>query len=128
MLSRLLDALGADVGYQLANLRGVDKARQDEELFAAASEYGARTVLIADMEGSLSQALTQLQRRGLLMEQSDILLWEIDGLPSSFEANFSADEVAEAIVAVVSRRSPEFAISLTGGDITNAFRECRQAR
>ena len=105
VLRRLLDVLGADVGYQLTNLRGVDKARQHEELFAAASEYAARTVLIADMEGSLSQALKQLQRRGLLTEQSDILLWEIDGRPASFEeANFSADEVAEAIVAVVSRR------------------------
>jgi hypothetical protein len=124
VLGRLLEALGSGVGYQLTNLRGIDKALQHEALFAAASEYAARTVLIADLEGSLSEALKQLQRKGLLTEQSDVLLWEIDGRPSSFEeANFSADEVAEAIVAVISRRSPEFAISLTGGDITKAFED-----
>lgn len=127
VLGRLLDALVERVGYQVTNLRGVDKARQHEELFAAASEYAARTVLIADMEGSLSQTLWRLQRDGLLTDKRDLLLWEVDGQPSSFEeANFTHGEIADAIVAATSRRVPDLRLKITGAEIKAAFTEAAQ--
>ena len=124
MLNRLLEALGcgAGAGYRVTNLRGVDKARQHQELFAAASEYAARTVLIADAEGTLLTTLRQLQREGLLTDEEDILLWEIDGRASSFEeANFTADEIAAAIVAAAHERAPDLAVEITGAELKAAY-------
>ena len=100
VLRRLLHAFGRRAGYQITNLHGVDQGLRHQSLFAAASEYAARTVLIADMEGELSTTLKRLQCVDLLTDENDLLLWAIGDQPSSFqEANFTLHELAEAISA-----------------------------
>lgn len=122
IVNRLLEALGRKTGYQVTNLRGVDKAEQHKALFAAASQYAARTVLIADMEGTLATALRRLQRDGLLTDDADLLLWGVDGRPSSFEhANFRAQEVVDAIVSAGRRRVPDLQLDLTGEELVSLY-------
>lgn len=122
ILRRLLEAMGRTTGYQVTNLRGVDKAEQHQALFAAASQYAARTVLIADMEGSLAAALRRLQRDGLLADDADLLLWEVDGRPSSFEhANFRPQEVVDAIIAAGRKRVPDLQFDLTGEQLAPLY-------
>ena len=124
VLRRLLVALGRRAGYQITNLHGVDKGLRHQSLLSAASEYAARTVLIADREGDLATTLKRLQRVGLLTDEKDLLLWAIQGEPSSFEeANFTPQEVAEAISAAGRERSPELVITLTGDELEAGFTE-----
>ena len=124
VLRRLLHAFGRRAGYQITNLHGVDQGLRHQSLFAAASEYAARTVLIADMEGELSTTLKRLQCVDLLTDENDLLLWAIGDQPSSFEeANFTLHELAEAISAAARERCPELAVSLTGDELEAGFAE-----
>jgi hypothetical protein len=124
VLEHLLKALGRTVGYQVTNLRGVDKTEQHAALFAAASQYATRTVLIADMEGGLASAIRRLQRGGLLTAEEDLLLWELDGHPSSFEeANFRPQEIADAIHAAARKRLPDIELDLGGEELASRFAE-----
>jgi hypothetical protein len=118
VLGRLLEELGRTSGCQLTNLRGVDKAERHKTLLAAASQYAARTVLIADMEGSLLDVLQRLQRDGLLTDPDDLLLWEVDGQPSSFEeVNFRPEEIVDGIQAAARKRVPDIHIGFTGEEL-----------
>ncbi len=122
VLGRLLEELGRTSGYQLTNLRGVDKAERHKTLLAAASQYAARTILIADMEGSLSEVLRRLRRDGLFTEPQDLLLWQVDGHPSSFEeVNFRPQEIVEAIQAAARKRLPSIDIEFTGQELEAHF-------
>lgn len=122
VFGRLLEELGRTSGYQLTNLRGVDKAERHKTLLAAASQYAARTVLIADMEGSLSDVLQRLQRDGLLTDPDDLLVWQVDGQPSSFEeVNFRPAEIVDAIQAAARKRVPGIDVGFTGEELAAHF-------
>lgn len=122
VLSSLLTALGRTSGYQMTNLRGIDKAQQHKALFAAASEYATRTILIADLEGSLSDVLRRLQRDGLLTDSDNLLLWEVDGQPSSFEeVNFRPTEIVDGIRDAARKRVPDIDIGFTGEELAAHF-------
>jgi hypothetical protein len=122
VLGRLLEELGRTSGYQLTNLRGVDKAERHKTLLAAASQYAARMVLIADMEGSLSEVLRRLQRDGLLTDPQDLLLWQVGGQPSSFEeVNFRPEEIVQAIQTAARKRVPNIDLGFSGEELAAHF-------
>jgi hypothetical protein len=118
----LLKLFARSRGTIVTNLRGVDQAERYRALFSAATEYAARTVLIADREGSLTRVLRRLRDTGILTGEDDVLLWENNGEPSSFEeANFTYGELLRAIRAAARRRNAT--LSLTAPELRRAYRE-----
>jgi hypothetical protein len=116
VLTLLLPFLGygAESGMTVTNIRGIDKAERYGVLFAAANEYAARTVIVADLEGEIERTLRRLRQAGVFTDEGDVLLWEIDGTPSSFEeANFSLDEILVAIQSTATDRAPDARLTLT---------------
>ena len=105
---RLLEFLGYPLpgsGMTVTNIRGVDQAERHAVIFRSATEVAARTVLIADLEGSLGKILARLQNEGLFQNEDDLLLWTVAGRPADFEeANFTARELLAAIQSAARRR------------------------
>ncbi len=130
VLKRLLPFLGygAASGMTVTNIRGIDKAERYSVLFAAANEYAARTVIVADLEGEIERTLRRLRQAGVFTEEDDVLLWESDGTPSSFEeANFSLDELLAAIQATAVDRVPDARLTLTPEVLREEFERRAEA-
>lgn len=130
IFGRLLPFLGFNekAGFTVTNIHGVDNAKRYETLFNAATQYAARTVLIADKEGDIERTLKRLRSAGLFTDESDVLLWELDGQPSSFEeVNFTMDELLDGIRSAGARREPDAHLSLTIDQANASFNEAVEA-
>ncbi len=126
ILKRLLELLALGSGYQVTNVEGVDKTKKHQALISAASQYASRLVLIADQEGSLASILGELQKVGLLTNPDDLLLWEAEGQPATFEeANFSVDEIVAAMTEAALKRQSGLTVHLTGNALRQKFAEER---
>jgi hypothetical protein len=125
VLERVLTFLDYELpgsGITVTNIRGVDQAQRQALIFQSASQVAARTVLIADLEGTLSKTLHRLQVEGLFTDNENVLLWSKDGRSVDFEeANFSEREILNAIRTAARRRNHELRFDLT-------VRELRQER
>jgi hypothetical protein len=124
VLRQLLPFLGSDPtsGITITNIRGIDKAERYSVLFGAASQYAARTVIVADREGEIERTLTRLRHAGLFADENDVLLWEVNGRPASFEeANFTVDELLGAIAKVGRDRDPQGKLTLSADEVTAEF-------
>jgi hypothetical protein len=121
VLERLLPFLGYELpasGMTVTNIRGVDKAERHATLFHSATQVAARTVLVADLEGTLTRALKRLRAEGLFQDEADTLLWSRDGRSVDFEeANFTAREILTAIRAVARGRNPDARLTLTVAEL-----------
>lgn len=121
VLDRLLPFLGYELpgsGMRVTNIRGVDQLERHATIFASATEVAARTVLIADLEGTLSKILTGLQAEGLFADEKDVLLWSKDGRSVDFEeANFTEREILNAMQTASRRRSRALRLELTVAEL-----------
>jgi hypothetical protein len=121
VLERLLPFLGYELpgsGMSVTNIRGVDKAERHAVLFHSATQVAARTVLIADLEGSLTRSIKRLRAEGLFRDERDTLLWSREGRSVDFEeANFSEGEILSAIRAVARRRNAAARLTLTVAEL-----------
>lgn len=120
VLGRLLSFLGYSEGsgFRVTDIQGVDKALRHQVIFRAATEVAARTVLIADREGTLSKTLAQLQADGLFANDEDVLLWENEHGSVDFEeANFTDTEIVAAIRSASRKRAPDFRVDLSVSDV-----------
>jgi hypothetical protein len=107
VLNRLLPLLGypEGSGMSVTNIGGVDQAKRHSAIFQSATEVAARTVLIADLEGSLSKTLLRLQAEGLFTDDENLLLWSKSGQSLDFEeANFTKRELLSAIRTAAKQR------------------------
>jgi hypothetical protein len=121
VLERLLPFLGYELpgsGMAVTNIRGVDNAERHAVIFRSATQVAARTVLVADLEGTLSRTLTRLRAEGLFTDERDTLLWSRDGRSIDFEeANFTAREILAAVRAVGRRRNADARLTLTVAEL-----------
>lgn len=121
VLERLLPVLGYELpgsGMTVTNIRGVDQAERHEVIFRSATQVAARTVLVADLEGTLRKALARLRADGLFTEDENVLLWTRDGHSADFEeANFSEREILNAIQTAARRRNRELRLDLTVSEL-----------
>jgi hypothetical protein len=117
VLARLLPFLGYELpgsGMALTNMRGVDRAEHYAVIFRSATQVAARTVLIADLEGTLSKTLQRLRADGLFTDDENLLLWSSNGRSIDFEeANFTEREILNAIQTAARRRNRELRLRLT---------------
>jgi len=117
ILHALLDFLGYDLekgSVSITNFRGIDKADRYRTLLSSVNRYAARTVLVADREGEIERTVRRLRAAGALLDPQDVILWERNGRPSSFEeVNFSSAELLAAIEATGRRRAPSAKLCLT---------------
>jgi hypothetical protein len=128
VLDRLLPFLGYELpgsGMAVTNIRGVDQAQRHALIFQSATQVAARTVLIADLEGTLSRILKRLRGEGLFADDDDVVLWSKDGRSIDFEeANFTAREILNAIQTAARKRVPGIRLNLTVAEL----RDVRAAR
>lgn len=121
ILERLLPFLGYALpgsGMTVTDIHGVDQAERHALVFRSATEVAARTVLIADREGSLGKTLMRLRADGLFPDEKDVLLWERDGRSIDFEeANFTASEILRAIGTAARRRRRDLQLDLTVAEL-----------
>jgi hypothetical protein len=121
VLDRLLPFLGYDLpgsGMTVTNIRGVDQAQRHDVIFQSATQVAARTVLIADLEGTLSKTLARLQRDGLFTDGKNVLLWSKDGRSIDFEeANFTDREILSAIQTAARQRDRALRLDLTVAEL-----------
>lgn len=124
VLTRLLRFLGYDEqsGMTVTNIHGIDKADRYSVLFSAATEYAARTVIIGDREGEIDRTIRRLRDAGVFTDEADVLLWQVDGVPASFEeANFTYDELLAAITRAACQRTPDARLTLTSEILEEEF-------
>jgi hypothetical protein len=123
VLNRLLRLLGYSSpgsGMTVTNIGGVDQAKRHAVIFESAAQVAARTVLIADLEGSLSKVLTKLRADGLFTNEENLLLWSDNGRSLDFEeANFTAAEIVSAIRTAARRRDPTRLLELSVAEFRN---------
>jgi hypothetical protein len=116
VINRLLRLLGYTEGSGMAvtNIGGVDQAKRHSAIFQSASEVAARTVLIADLEGSLTKTLVRLQAEGLFTNDENLLLWSDGNRSLDFEeANFTDRELLSAIRTAAKRRDRRVQLDLS---------------
>lgn len=115
VLGRLLAFLGYRIGdgaIQLTNIRGIDKARRYEVVMVSASLYATRTVLVADHEGDIERVASRLVASGALDAEEDVLLWQHEDRPSSFEeATFSLPELLRILRKLARIRAARLSLS-----------------
>lgn len=124
VLNRLLPLLGyeAQSGMTVTNIRGIDKAQRYSFLFSAATEYAARTVFVGDIEGEIERTLQRLRQARVFTDPGDVLLWETERAPSSFEeANLSYEEILAAIQASAAEHTPGARLTLTADELRAEF-------
>jgi hypothetical protein len=121
VLSRLLRLLGygsPSSGMTVTDIGGVDQAKRHAVIFESAAQVAARTVLIADLEGSLSKVLKQLQADGLFTDDENLLLWSDNGRSLDFEeANFKPREIISAIRTAARRRDRALRLELSVAEL-----------
>lgn len=121
VLERLLPFLGYRLpgsGMTVTNIRGVDQVERHALIFQSATQVAARTVLIADLEGTLSKTLRRLQAEGLFTEDESLLLWAKNGHSVDFEeANFTEREILNAIQTAARRRDRDLRFDLTVAEL-----------
>ncbi len=121
VLDRLLPFLGYELpgsGMTVTNIRGVDQAQRHAVIFRSATQVAARTVLIADLEGTLSKTLERLQDEALFADEENVLLWSKDGHSVDFEeANFTQREILNAIQTAARRRNGDLRLNLTVAEL-----------
>jgi hypothetical protein len=111
----------------VTNIRGVDQAQRQDLIFLTATQVAARTVLIADLEGTLSKTLARLRDEGLFTNDENVLLWSRDGRSCDFEeANFTPSEILTAIRTVARARNPDAPLKLSVAELRRERR--RQTR
>lgn len=105
-------------GMTVTNIRGVDQAERHAVIFQSATEVAARTVLIADLEGTLRKVLRRLQGDGLFTDEDNVLLWSVDGRSADFEeANFTERELLNAIQSAARRRNKQVRLELSVAEL-----------
>jgi hypothetical protein len=115
---RFLDYRAPGSGMTVTNIRGVDQAKRHSVIFESATQVAARTVLIADREGSLSKTLKRLQAEGLFKDEENLLLWSKDGNSLDFEeANFTERELLNAIQSAARRRDRDLRLHLSVAEL-----------
>jgi hypothetical protein len=113
-----------DSGMTITNIHGIDKAKRYGVLFNSATQYATRTVFVGDREGEIDRTLKQLQKAGVFSTESDVLLWEVDGHPSSFEeANFTFSEMVRAMAAAAGAEHPDVELRMTPDDLESEFQQ-----
>jgi hypothetical protein len=117
VVNRVLRLLGyrfPSSGMSVTNIGGVDQAKRHAVIFESAAQIAARTVLIADLEGSLSKTLKRLQAERLFTDDEDLLLWSKDGRSLDFEeANFTERELLNAIQTAARKRDRSLRLELS---------------
>jgi hypothetical protein len=102
----------------VTNIRGVDQANRHSVIFESAAQVAARTVLIADLEGSLTKTLTRLQADGVFTDDENLLLWSREDRSLDFEeANFTERELLNAIQSAARRRDRSLRLDLSVSEL-----------